>query len=652
MTDTISTRYLPHAEGYQLWAQVYDSQPNPMLSLEQRYLETILPSVNGRDVVDMGCGTGRWLAKFAKMAPKSLIGMDNSEAMLIRAAAKLGNRANLLHVSCEDSTLAHGSADLILNSFLVSYISDICRFANEIRRIARPGADIFVCDVHPATETAFGWRRGFRMGKASVELATTTRSLDQLIAAFESSEMYPVALIEPRFGVPEVEILRSGGKLPASGSSRDFPAIYILQFKCKPTASSKVLHRRNPVALELNSISGARIALGSDESQPLSIGLCEGKVARLGVPDTRAEAPLSTPSLSLDLNGYLVLPGLVNAHDHLEFALFPRLGKGGYRNFSEWAADIHHPDCSPVREHRAVPKSTRLWWGAIRNLLAGVTTVCHHNPYIPEVFESGFPIRVLRDFGWAHSLTLDSRFASKAAETPAGQPFLLHIGEGLDAESAAEIFALEEAAALSERAVIVHGLALNERGLSRLKNTGAALVWCPTSNQFLFGKTHSSEFIRSLPRVALGSDSSLTADGDLLDELRFAYTHVGISAEDLYSQVSTGAADVLRLRTGEGRIRVGADADFLAVRDSGLSPAETLARLTYADVELVAVGGRVQLASQNVLSMLPSEISAGLEHLEIGGVTRWLRAPIKKIYEEAASCIGNDLRLNGRPVRP
>jgi len=144
MADTISTRYLPHAEGYQLWAQVYDSQPNPMLSLEQRYLETILPPVNGLDVVDMGCGTGRWLAKFAKMAPKSLVGTDNSEAMLARAAAKLGNRANLLHVSCEDSTLAHESADLILNSFLVSYISDICRLANEIRRIARPGADIFV----------------------------------------------------------------------------------------------------------------------------------------------------------------------------------------------------------------------------------------------------------------------------------------------------------------------------------------------------------------------------------------------------------------------------------------------------------------------------------------------------------------------------
>jgi len=31
--------------------------------------------------------------------------------------------------------------------------------------------------------------------------------------------------------------------------------------------------------------------------------------------------------VELDLEGLQVLPGLINAHDHLEFALFPRLGQ-------------------------------------------------------------------------------------------------------------------------------------------------------------------------------------------------------------------------------------------------------------------------------------------------------------------------------------
>ena len=62
----------------------------------------------------------------------------------------------------------------------------------------------------------------------------------------------------------------------------------------------------------------------------------------------------------LDLSGLQVLPGLINAHDHLQFSLFPRLGSGPYANATEWANDIHHPDRDPVRRHVHVPKHLRL----------------------------------------------------------------------------------------------------------------------------------------------------------------------------------------------------------------------------------------------------------------------------------------------------
>ena len=53
----------------------------------------------------------------------------------------------------------------------------------------------------------------------------------------------------------------------------------------------------------------------------------------------------------LQLDGFLALPGLVNAHDHLEFNLFPNLGRGPYPNAAAWAAGIYQPERPPIREH-------------------------------------------------------------------------------------------------------------------------------------------------------------------------------------------------------------------------------------------------------------------------------------------------------------
>ena len=107
--------------------------------------------------------------------------------------------------------------------------------------------------------------------------------------------------------------------------------------------------------------------------------------------------------------------------------------------------------------------------------------------------------------------------------------------------------------------------------------------------------------VRSLNKVVLGSDSPLTAAGDLLDEIRFARTQIGLHANSIYGMVTNQPADILRLRRGEGRLRPGSAADMLVVRDRGLSPAETLAQLTVDQVELVITAGRVQLAGPGVV---------------------------------------------------
>src|SRR5579863_4968374 len=142
-------------------------------------------------------------------------------------------------------------------------------------------------------------------------------------------------------------------------------------------------------------ITGARIALNGSTASSQDLWLHNGLVSFSPVP--------SAETLTFNLTGFLVLPGLINAHDHLEFNLFPRLGRGPYPNASAWARDIHHPDEPPVKQHVQVSKLLRLRWGGIKNLISGVTTVAHHNAYHAVFREPNFPVRVVKCYGWAHS---------------------------------------------------------------------------------------------------------------------------------------------------------------------------------------------------------------------------------------------------------
>ena len=131
----------------------------------------------------------------------------------------------------------------------------------------------------------------------------------------------------------------------------------------------------------------ARCALTPFDAAPATLTTCGDTIGQL---DNTAVEQFPEASV-LDLSGYLVLPGLINAHDHLEFALFPRLGRGRYANAAQWADDIHREDAATIALHRSIPRDVRIAWGAIRNLLAGVTTVCHHNPLTPQMLDPDFP---------------------------------------------------------------------------------------------------------------------------------------------------------------------------------------------------------------------------------------------------------------------
>jgi cytosine/adenosine deaminase-related metal-dependent hydrolase len=385
-------------------------------------------------------------------------------------------------------------------------------------------------------------------------------------------------------------------------------------------------------------LRGARVALSPLRAGHVDLEIRGGKISKIGK---------SISGAGLDLSGHLILPGLINAHDHLSFNLFPLLGRPPYPNAGAWARDVYRPDESPVREHRSVPRKVRLEWGGIKNLISGVTTVAHHDPDPPRLFGARFPVKVVKQSGWAHSLEFAPDIAERFRKTPEEWPFILHLGEATDDAGAEEIFMLDRMGLLDRRTVIVHGVAIDSRGLKLLRKRGASLIACPVSNLFTLSRTLKRSVFSSGVPVALGTDSALTATGDLLDALRAARGVWNLSAARLYRMVTEDAARVLRLRDGEGQIRVGGVADMIVVRDNlGSSPAQSL--LDLRSIEMTIVGGRIRLVSDRLSRF--AETSFQSISVEGRGRVR-IDADLSGLYREISSRLGGNFKLAGRRMR-
>jgi cytosine/adenosine deaminase-related metal-dependent hydrolase len=336
--------------------------------------------------------------------------------------------------------------------------------------------------------------------------------------------------------------------------------------------------------------------------------LVEAGDGALGIGDGRIVAPTGRFDVTLHVPNGLLRPGLVNAHDHLHRNHYDRLGAPPYANAYEWGRDIHARHADAIARGRALPRRDALLRGAWKNLRAGVTTVVHHDPWEPA-FDEDFPLRVVRVVS-AHSLG----FGGALPPTVAGAPFTIHLAEGVDAASASEVAALAARGLLTRDLLAVHAVGVDDAGIALLRESGAAIVWCPSSNRFLFGRTAPAALLAPGIDVLLGSDSLLTADGSLLRELRVARELALVDDERLLDAV--GATAARRIGVEAPSLAIGARADVVVLRCPPLEASE-------ADVALVVAGGVPRVADPALVPALGALADAGrLDTLN--GVVRWI----------------------------
>ncbi len=300
--------------------------------------------------------------------------------------------------------------------------------------------------------------------------------------------------------------------------------------------------------------------------------------------------------------GAFAFPGLVNAHDHLEFDLFPPLGGAGlYADYLDWGHDIQRRHRDVIREVLRIPRDLRYRWGIYKNLLAGVTTVVHHGSPLPgEV--AGPPaadplIRVVDAYLYLHSLGFDRRWWLRLVRRGRRGPVLVHIAEGSGPQMAAEPDRLHRFNLWGADLIGIHAIAMNEQQARRWK----AVIWCPVSNLFLYGRTAPVHALKASTTVLFGTDSTVSAGWDIWEHLRVARQMGGLRDGELYACLNAEPARVFGL---PGRIDLapGAPADLVVAQrrgGGGATGVDTFFDAFFAveprDLLLVVRGGRILL---------------------------------------------------------
>ena len=104
-----------------------------------------LPDVDGRDVVELGCGTGYVSAWLARRGARP-IGVDLSENQLAtarRKQAEYGLEFPLIHASAEDVPLPDDCADVVVSEYGACLWCDPDRWLAEAARLLRPGGRLW-----------------------------------------------------------------------------------------------------------------------------------------------------------------------------------------------------------------------------------------------------------------------------------------------------------------------------------------------------------------------------------------------------------------------------------------------------------------------------------------------------------------------------
>ena len=394
------------------------------------------------------------------------------------------------------------------------------------------------------------------------------------------------------------------------------------------------------------------------------VGIVNGRI--VSVSENLPDLPNAT---FLNTHG-IILPGFVDAHNHLRSNVVPRWKPNHlYSNRYEWRQDPEFLRLvnGPISSLGATHFCDMNKWGELRALVGGTTSImttlpqpCIHGMVRNLDYNSGFygttqldlehTYNVL-DLPPANAPAARAEFVFVATNFFINNPFyealLIHLAEGTDALSLEEFSFMQSQSLLNPKGVVIHGIPLRPADFQAMSQHGTSLVWSPRSNLELYGATADiNAALDEKVEIALAPDWAVTGSSNMLNELKVASLwnreRLGgrLSDRQLVDMATSVPAHIAGIDDEVGAIRVGLRADLVVINGDHNNPYRAVIDATAGDVDLVFINGVPLYGDKIFMKHFWDE--SELEKIELPEVTKTLATPAANFL---VSDIENRLQL-------
>jgi 2-polyprenyl-3-methyl-5-hydroxy-6-metoxy-1,4-benzoquinol methylase len=125
-----------------------DSSAN--ILIEKPALFSLVPDLNGKKILDLGCGYGENCKEFLKLGARKVVGVDISQKML--DIAEIENKEetiSYINLSMEEIEQLNETFDVVTSSLAFHYIKEFDTLVKNIYNLLNPGGHLIFSQENP-----------------------------------------------------------------------------------------------------------------------------------------------------------------------------------------------------------------------------------------------------------------------------------------------------------------------------------------------------------------------------------------------------------------------------------------------------------------------------------------------------------------------